>query len=725
MRSNVIMLTMLLLSAVTANNSTAANTTASPPPPEYFHGFYSYEVAPLDGNTPVLRCFVETQSAASLIEPPVNESEVGSGIPTPTFSCPADTRLVNCVNASEQYGGISIREAANAAKAAAGASTDTSAPPIASLFGSAVQSVVMVFIIGPSILLLGTAVPKSVIVVQAGIQFGYTTLVSMMLGADIFLIGVIAQAGYEMLLGSLTLIIAALLKEDINRLNKGLLTGRLMIYPVIEYMAAYLFENYAGCQLFGNPTAEFPFGMPMMCRDKYGMSYIASLYIYHGLKWAVIVFVTFVGAKFSNQILILSCALSGAALQTSSLSQMMLLLLRTWDAYWSSQGYDTGRLAQGTQMVTLYSNAVYYFLTMIGCLSMLTIRRYVTEVQTAEKVKKDIIANMEFRKITESAIAATTDGVTKKMLGEVKQRSRDLMETLVVRDELEMSEIYPLFPGSRNKLAKKLRKQLEPEWKAQNNRITSKMFEHKRRTTDGLPLEAARANKIIWEQKIVMPSDKDSLEKKYKCDDGPFLTNIDDYHMRLIENLEKKVDDPSVGQAFLFKNRILPIPWPQACKWPWKRDVENESDPNADYKLGEEGHKCWPPIRFVIGGPVIKNRLFTSRLGKWILGPMSALNIWVLEMQYSTQSMGQMMHGMINRSKTLSSFRSSAKIAQDLQGKANAVGGVMESVEGSGGGGGVADLAEKTVTGGDADVAPSPAPEPAKVNDPEAAKTEL
>ena len=119
---------------------------------------------------------------------------------------------------------------------------------MAAIITSAVQAVILVFIIGPSLLLFGTAVPKAVIVVQSIIQFGYVTLINMMLGADIFMIGRIAQASYELVLGALTLIIAALLREEINRLNKGLLTGRLLIYPVIEWLAAYLFERFAECK---------------------------------------------------------------------------------------------------------------------------------------------------------------------------------------------------------------------------------------------------------------------------------------------------------------------------------------------------------------------------------------------------------------------------------------------------------------------------------------------
>lgn len=212
----------------------------------------------------VLRCFVETSDAGSLLE------EASSGPdpePPATTSCPADARLLKCVNASEAYGDNAQRIRVKAAKAivSGDAAVGTS---MAALIGSAVQAAVLTFLIGPSILLLGTAVPKAVIVVQSIIQFGYITLINMMLGANILVIGSIVQASYELILGAVTLIIAALLREEINRLNKALLTGRLLIYPIIEYAAVMLFERLAECKLFGAVSDEFPFGEPGLCRDK-------------------------------------------------------------------------------------------------------------------------------------------------------------------------------------------------------------------------------------------------------------------------------------------------------------------------------------------------------------------------------------------------------------------------------------------------------------------------
>ena len=638
-----------------------AGTAAAPSTPSTYTGFYSYEVAEADGSKPVLRCFVETTYDQGLL----NSS---------SSTCPSDAALMGCVNTSAPYGSLAKRTA-NQPKTSNGpldfgdvlATTGSS---MAAIITSAVQAVILVFIIGPSLLLFGTAVPKAVIVVQSIIQFGYVTLINMMLGADIFMIGRIAQASYELVLGALTLIIAALLREEINRLNKGLLTGRLLIYPVIEWLAAYLFERFAECKLFGATTDEFPFGTPTLCKDKFNISYLASLYIYHGLKWLVIATVAFVGQKFYREILIVSCALSGATLQTASMSQMMLLLLRWWDAYWKVRGYDTGRAAQGSVLVATYATIVYYVLTMIGCLSMLTIRQYVEEIRKAEQVKKDIINNLGFRKIVDSAMGQTQDPKIKGDLRHVKKRAMELCEALVAKDEMELAEIYPLFRGTRKKKAKKLRKQLK-ENREKDERISSMMFEHKRIAIDEIAEKgAAIQNKVIWTRAIEMPQDKESkTEKGYTFDKGPDGENLttmtmDAYHEHLASIYDNPVDKIR-GQKFLFQNRIIPVLWPQMCKWPkkWKRDAENELDPNTEFGLGQGScmKRCCPPLRFFFAGPVFKNYLLLSRVGKWILMPMNALNLWVMSMQYSTRSMKQMMGDMIARSKTLSKFQVSFK----------------------------------------------------------------
>ena len=370
------------------------------------------------------------------------------------------------------------------------------------------------------------------------------------------------------------------------------------------------------------------------------------------------------------------------------------------------QGFITGRESQGTWLVVTYSNPLYYSLTILGCLSMLTIRNYVEELRKAENVKKDVIANLEFRNIAGRAIGATSDPTIRANLLDVKKRATQLCEGLRAKDELELAEIYPLFIGSRKRLARKLRKQLSPDWKAQHNRIQSGMFEHKRVTTDGMPLEAARANAIIWKQSVYMPTDKESQTKGYEMMLDPetkeSLPTMDliKYHERLAATYDMRVDQVG-GQKFLFSNRMLPIIWPSACKFPFQRDPENEIDPNDKYMLGQKGHKWCPPVRVFIGGPVIKNVLLLSRVGKWIMAPMNALNIWVLTMQYSTRSVHQIMGDMIARSKTLSKFRKTGHkvmAAQEVIGELAKTAAFVAAVDAQSGGGVLGDLAEATTS---------------------------
>ena len=134
------------------------------------------------------------------------------------------------------------------ATAAAGNATATAEEPkptLAVLAFSGFQSAVIGFGIGPPLALFGTAVPKAVIVIQAMLQFGYLELVADILGADMWSVGQVLKAGYVNVFGAFMLIIASLHREEINIFNKALLTGRLLIMPIIETTATYLFSNWA------------------------------------------------------------------------------------------------------------------------------------------------------------------------------------------------------------------------------------------------------------------------------------------------------------------------------------------------------------------------------------------------------------------------------------------------------------------------------------------------
>jgi hypothetical protein len=125
------------------------------------------------------------------------------------------------------------------------ANTTEPKPTTAVLAFSAFQSFVVGIVVGPPLALFGTAVPKAVIVIQAMLQFGYLELVSEIIGADMWSVGQVLKSGYVNVFGAFMLIIASLHREEINIFNKALLTGRLLIMPVVETTAAYLFSTWA------------------------------------------------------------------------------------------------------------------------------------------------------------------------------------------------------------------------------------------------------------------------------------------------------------------------------------------------------------------------------------------------------------------------------------------------------------------------------------------------
>jgi hypothetical protein len=241
-------------------------------------------------------------------------------------------------------------------------------------------------------------VPKSVIVIQAMLQFGYLDLISSIMGADVWSIGQVLKTGYANVLGALFTIIASLHREEINLLNKALLTGRLLVMPFIESIAVHLFTSYAGCELFGAPTEEFSFGTPELCRDKYHISYLASLYIYHGCQWLVIVVTGYLGLKYGPIVMIVSCALSGSTLTLTA----NITLARTILNYigWSNS------LTTINNLFTQYGTIANYVLMFLGILSMLTIRGFVKEMKKQEVIKKDILKMLGFKGTLEN-VAAT------------------------------------------------------------------------------------------------------------------------------------------------------------------------------------------------------------------------------------------------------------------------------------------------------------------------------
>lgn len=133
-------------------------------------------------------------------------------------------------------------------------------------------------------------------------------------------------------------------------------------------------------ELFGQVNEEFAFGTPEKCADKYSVSYLGSLYIYHGCQWMVIFLTGYLGSKYGPLIMILSCALSGATLTVTA----NLTLARTILTYigWSKT------LGKINILFTNYGTVAIYIVTILGCLSMLMIRGFVKEMKKQEAIKK-------------------------------------------------------------------------------------------------------------------------------------------------------------------------------------------------------------------------------------------------------------------------------------------------------------------------------------------------
>ena len=66
------------------------------------------------------------------------------------------------------------------------AATAASKPTTGTLVVSIVQSAVIGILVAPPLALFGTVVPKSVIVIQSALQFGYKELIQSIMGADLW-----------------------------------------------------------------------------------------------------------------------------------------------------------------------------------------------------------------------------------------------------------------------------------------------------------------------------------------------------------------------------------------------------------------------------------------------------------------------------------------------------------------------------------------------------------
>lgn len=524
-------------------------------------------------------------------------------------------------------------------------------PTTGSLVFAIVQSAIMGIVIGPPLLFFGTAVPKSVIVIQALLQFGYTELMNDIMGADIFSIGQVLKACYVNIFGALMLIIASLHREEINILNKSLLTGRLLVMPFIESMAVMLFDKWGKCTLYGQPSEEFPFGEPggeggQFCRDKYDLSYLGALYIYHGAQWLVILTTGYLGTKYGPIVMIVSCALAGATLTLDANLVLAQTILKKLG--------DPEDLTMVNTYFTQYGAIANYVLVLLGCFSMLTIRGFVSEMKKQEHIKKDILKMLAF-KTSLKAVEATAPDVPelKKDLKEMQEKSGGYVESMIAKDELDFAQIWPLGMHHRKKLAKKIRKKLEPDYEEKGGRMSSQMWDHKLHglDPDGTAFSQKAFNKQIWKMKVKMPIEEDA-EKLGITYDADGCMTMRAYHELLASYYDHSVEDPFFeGQALLFKNRFFPILWPACCKFPAglikaREKIGDFNNPNKKYNLGK---KCWPPLRGIVVGPAIKNKMMNNRFSMMWFKPLISLNIAVMNLQYSPFSPWQIIDNKLNK----------------------------------------------------------------------------
>lgn len=112
--------------------------------------------------------------------------------------------------------------------------------------------------IGPTVLLFGPAVAKSVTVVQACLASGYLSLMNSIIAIQPDSVMVVFEGGFYMLTGALALAFAALKSETGSQMMKGMATGYLVAEPMLLLGSKALYSGVAGCTRLGNPTIEFP-----------------------------------------------------------------------------------------------------------------------------------------------------------------------------------------------------------------------------------------------------------------------------------------------------------------------------------------------------------------------------------------------------------------------------------------------------------------------------------
>jgi len=417
--------------------------------------------------------------------------------------------------------------------------------------------------------------------------------------------------------------IGALANQSVDEINKALLTGRLLIMPLVYSIAASMFKSYAGCQLFAAPTPEFPFGMPYLCNDKGNFNYVSSLYLYHAMKWVVIGAIAYYGKKYSKQIVVVSCATSGATLMCSSIAQFITMLLRL-------NATDLLAAADVGPQVNDYATIAYYILIVLGSMSQFMMRGYADALSDLDKAQKKIGTVNGFSKKMPQIIKDAPEESVKTRLKRVHAKVNSFVDGAVAEAELAMAEISPIPNISRRFMARRLKEQLANE----DGGTLSTVWEHfyvqfdPTNTASGEALKTL--NKKIWALKVRPP--------KGRCEgqlDEDGLVTMRAYHELLLSIYDTPVEKLP-GKALLFKNQVLPVIWLKFLPLPHK-------GLNEKHGLGKDIKKtiCQPPwmwLSMFVAGPPIRNDFVFSPCGFVWAYPLIKFNLAVHYVQYSSKT---------------------------------------------------------------------------------------
>jgi len=483
------------------------------------------------------------------------------------------------------------------------------------------QAVFMGFIMGPPICFIGTIAPKAIIVVQSFLQLGYTDLFESIMGANMLSYGTLFQKTYTLLLGAAMLALAALSQVRVDAVNKALLTGRLLIMPLVFSISSSMFQSVSHCQLFAAPTEEFPFGQPYLCDDKFSGNYLLSLYSYHGLKWLVIFAITYFSGQYEQQIVVLSSAVSGASLMSSSYS-MVVTMLRRLQAANLLEARNIGPEVQSQATI------IYYVLVVLGSLSQFMMRDYVAALGDQEAIHEELGVFKGIGKQVKKMLKdMTADENLKKDLMLMKGKTGSLIDGTIAKMELFMADLSPIPNPSRKLMAYRLQAQLKSGGSMPTalwERMVTKL------DPDGDAADRSAFNEKIWKMKVKMP--KVDGQTEYGTDENGMIS-MKGYHEALIDKYSKACD-AIPGRETLFKNQILPLIWPKVLRFPYGSYTE-------DYQLG---HCEWAPFRWfvvMIVGPAFKNYFLFNPIGFLWCYPLIKFNLFIMYLQFSGKSASQ------------------------------------------------------------------------------------